>query len=96
MSDLPEEVFVVRFLLDSHAEELAYVDVEFGEERQAKKAMNAIVAANGALVSIDNGSGVPILLRSSNVVAAYVIDENDGLDDEDDEEEDIEKDDEVE
>lgn len=99
MPDLPEEVFVVRFLLDSHAEELAYVDVEFGEERQAKKAMSAVVAANGALVSIDNGSGVPILLRSSNVVAAYVIDENDAYDDEEDEEEEdanSEKDDEVE
>lgn len=100
MPDLPEEVFVVRFLLDSHAEELAYVDVEFGEERQAKKAMNMVVAANGALVSIDNGSGVPILLRSSNVVAAYVIDENDAYDDdeedEDEEDPDSEKDDEVE
>jgi hypothetical protein len=88
---VPDEVFVVRFLLDSHAEELAYVDVEFGEERQAKKALNAVVSANGALVSIDNGSGVPILLRSSSVVAAYVIDEDDAYDDEDDE-----KDDEVE
>jgi hypothetical protein len=93
MPDLPEEVFVVRFLIDSHAEELAYVDVEFGEERQAKKAMNTIISANGALVSIDNGSGVPILLRSSHVVAAYVIDENDAFDDD---EEDDEKDDEVE
>ena len=92
MPDMPEEVFVVRFLLDSNAEELAYVDVEFGEERQAKKALNAVVSANGALVSIDNGSGVPILLRSSNVVAAYVIDENDAYDDEEEDE----KDDEVE
>ena len=92
MPDMPEEVFVVRFLLDSNAEELAYVDVEFGEERQAKKALNAVVSANGALVSIDNGSGVPILLRSSNVVAAYVIDESDAYDDEEEDE----KDDEVE
>jgi hypothetical protein len=92
MPDMPEEVFVVRFLLDSNAEELAYVDVEFGEERQAKKALNAVVSANGALVSIDNGSGVPILLRSSNVVAAYVIDESDAYDDDEEDE----KDDEVE
>jgi hypothetical protein len=92
MADVPEEVFVVRFLLDSHAEELAYVDVEFGEERQAKKALTAVVSANGALVAIDNGSGVPILLRSSNVVAAYVIDEEDAYDDEEEDE----KDDEVE
>ena len=90
MPELPAEVFVVRFLLDSNAEELAYVDIEFGEERQAKKAMNAVISANGALVAVDNGSGVPTLLRSSSVVAAYVIDENDAYDDEDDEDDEVE------
>ena len=85
MPDIPEEVFVVRFLLDSQAEELAYVDIEFSEERQAKKALNAVMSANGALVAIDNGSGVPTLLRSSHVVAAYVIDEDDGFDEDDEE-----------
>lgn len=89
---MPDEIFVVRFLLDSHAEELAYVDVEFGDERQAKKALNAIVTANGTLVAIDNGSGVPTLLRSSHVVAAYVIDEDDMYDDDDEEDEDEEED----
>jgi hypothetical protein len=88
MPEVPAEVFVVRFLLDSQAEELAYVDIEFSEERQAKKALNAVISANGALVGIDNGSGVPTLLRSSHVVAAYVIDEDDAFDDEEDDEDD--------
>jgi len=87
MPDIPEEVFVVRFLLDSQAEELAYVDIEFSEERQAKKALNAVMSANGGLVAIDNGSGVPTLLRSSHVVAAYVIDEDDALEDNDEDDE---------
>jgi hypothetical protein len=85
---MADEIFVVRFLIDSHAEDMAYVDVEFSDERQAKKAMNAVIGANGALVSIDNGSGVPTLLRSSNIVAAYVIDEDDAYEDDEDEEED--------
>jgi hypothetical protein len=86
---MADEVFVVRFLLDSQAKNVAFVDVEFSDERQAKKAMNAVMGANGALVSIDNGSGVPTLLRSSHIMAAYVIDEDDAYDD--DEEEDDEK-----
>lgn len=82
-----EEVLVVRFLLDSHAEDLPYVDVEFNDERAAKKAMNVVLAANGALVAIDNGSGVPTLLRSSHIIAASVVDVNDDDDDEDEEDE---------
>lgn len=82
-----EDVLVVRFLLDSHADDLPYLDVEFNDERAAKKAMNAVLAANGALVAIDNGSGVPTLLRSSHIIAASVIDPDDDYDDEEDDDE---------
>jgi len=80
---MAEEILVIRFLLDSQAEDMAYVDIEFNDERQAKKAMNAVISANGALVSIDNGAGVPVLLRSSHVIAAYAIDDDEFEDEED-------------
>ncbi|GEM_PF-2863173 len=82
---MSDDILVIRFLLDSQAEDLAYVDIEFTDERQAKKALTTVISANGALVSIDNGVGVPVLIRSSHVIAAYIIDDDEYEDDDDDE-----------
>lgn len=73
---------VIRFLLDLQAEEAAYVDLEFESMKQAKKAVNEVFNANGALVMVTTQHEVPVLLRSAQVSAAFPI-EYDGDDDDD-------------
>ena len=80
---MADEKVIIRFLLDLQAEDTSYVDVEFNDERQAKRAVNALLAGQGQLVSVQNASSIPVLLRADDVSAAFPIE----YDDDDDEEE---------
>lgn len=77
---------VVRFLLNVSTEEPAFVDVEFGDDKQVKRALNTLLSANGALVTLTNADNMPILIRAEHVAAAFPIE----YDDEDSEDEDKE------
>jgi hypothetical protein len=76
---------VIRLLLDLQAEETSYVDLEFSSLKNAKRAINEIFSGNGAMVMIQSAHDVPVLVRTSQVSAAFPI-EYDG-DEEDEEEE---------
>lgn len=83
-SDGNSEMVTVRFALKLGTEDPAYVDVTFKDERQARKAIGDVLAANGPLVQIKHFEEVPVLLRSADVSAAYPIDIEDDEEDEDD------------
>lgn len=70
-----KEQVTIRFVLNLHAEEVATVDVLFNDERQARKALNDVLAANGPLVAIKHAGKVPVLIRSADVSAAYTLTE---------------------
>lgn len=73
MSDKPHKPIVVRFVLDLQAEDASYVDIEFANVKQAKRAITDVLSANGALVEITAKDEIPLLLRSSDVSAAFPI-----------------------
>lgn len=78
----------ICFVLNLPTEELAKVEVEFSDARQARRAINAVLGANGPLVAVKNAKDIPVLIRSADVSAAYPLDyENQGDTDEEAEEE---------
>lgn len=77
-----KKTVIVRFLLDLQAEEASFVDVEFNDDKQAKRAISAVLGANGALISLTNASDMPVLLRTQYVAAAFPVEyENENDDD---------------
>ncbi len=75
----------ICFVLNLPTEELAEVEVEFSDARQARRAINAVLSANGPLVAVKNAKDIPVLIRSADVSAAYPVNyENQGDEDEDD------------
>lgn len=85
MSDSDGASVTVRFALKLGTEDPTFVDVTFKDERQARKAVNDVLAANGPLVQLKHISDVPVLLRSADVSAAFPIDASESDEDEDDE-----------
>lgn len=80
-------MITIRFALKLPTEEPAFVDVDFVDSRQARRAINAVLSANGPLVSLKNATNIPVLIRSADVSAAFPVD-YDGQNGEDDDEED--------
>jgi hypothetical protein len=68
-----KKTVIIRFVLDLQAEEMAFVDVEFGDEKQAKQAIKSVLSANGALISVTNAADMPVLLRTQHVSAAFPV-----------------------
>jgi hypothetical protein len=66
-------IIVIRFVLNLPTEETTYVDVEFTDEKQAKKAANLVMNANGALIALNSVSDIPVLLRTEYVAAAFPV-----------------------
>lgn len=69
-----ETAITIRFTLNLPTEDPAYVDVVFADARQARRALNTVLTANGPLVSLKNATDVPVLIRSADVSAAFPID----------------------
>lgn len=82
MSDKTHKPIVIRFVLDLQAEEASYVDIEFANIKQAKRAISDVLGANGALVEITGKEEVPFLLRSSDVSAAFPMKQDEEGEDE--------------
>ncbi len=72
-----DNTIVIRFLLNVSTEEPAFVDVEFGDDKQVKRALNTVLSANGALVTLNNVDNMPILIRTEHVAAAFPIEYDD-------------------
>ena len=74
----------VRFLFDVSTEEPAYVDVAFANASQAQAALNSLTTTTNNLVSLQNASGIPVLVNPARIAAAFPIeyDEEADLDDE--------------
>lgn len=83
MSDKRNAGVVIRFLMDLKAEEASYVDLEFDNLKQAKRAIADVLAANGALVMVTTLHEIPVLLRSADVSAAFPIEYDENADDDD-------------
>lgn len=66
---------VIRFLLNLPTEDPTYLDLPFDSLKQAKRAINDVFSANGALVMLMTQHQVPVLLRTSEVTAAHPLDE---------------------
>lgn len=66
---------VIRFLLSLPTEEPTYLDLPFESLKQAKRAINDVFSANGAVVMLTTHHDVPVLLRTSEVVAAHPLEE---------------------
>lgn len=73
MSEKTQKPVVIRFVMDLQAEELSYVDVEFANTKQAKRAVQDVLTANGALVMIMAKDEIPFLIRTADVSAAFPI-----------------------
>lgn len=86
-----ETAITIRFTLNLPTEDMAYVDVVFEDARQARRAINAVLTANGPLVSLKNATDVPVLIRSADVSAAFPVD-YDGHSDEDEDDQESEDD----
>ena len=67
-------IVTIRFALNLPTEEPAFVDIDFSDARQARRAINNILTANGPLVAIKNLHDIPVLIRSADVSAAFPID----------------------
>jgi len=80
-----KKTVMIRFILNLPTEDLATLDVEFADARQARRAINAVLGANGPLVSVKNATSIPVLIRSADVTAAFALDYED-MGEEDDEE----------
>lgn len=66
---------VIRFLLNLPTEDPTYLDLPFESLKQGKRAINDVFSANGALIMLTTRHEVPVLLRTSDVTAAYPLDE---------------------
>ncbi len=66
---------VIRFLLSLPTEDPTYLDLPFESLKQAKRAINDVFSANGALIMLTTHHEVPVLLRTSEVVAAHLVEE---------------------
>lgn len=66
---------VIRFLLNLPTEDPTYLDLPFESLKQAKRAINDVFSANGALIMLTTRHEVPVMLRTSDVTAAYPLDE---------------------
>ncbi|MCA9882692.1 MAG: hypothetical protein KC615_06950 [Anaerolineae bacterium] len=77
----------IRFLFDVSTEEPAYVDVAFANAAQAQAALTSLTTATANLVSLQNVTGIPVLVNPSRIAAAFPIEyDEDAADfDEDDE-----------
>lgn len=73
MSNEKNKPITIRFLLDLQAEEAVHVDVTFPNLKQAKRALQDVAAANGALVALTVGEDLPVLIRTADISAAYVL-----------------------
>ncbi len=80
------ETVTIRFVLNLPTEDLATLDVAFADARQARRAINAVLGANGPLVSVKNATNIPVLIRSADVSAAFPVDYESQDDDEDEDE----------
>lgn len=80
MSDSDSPTVTVRFALKLGTEDPTFVDVTFSGDRQARKAIGDVLAANGPLVQVKHISDVPVLLRSADVSAAFPIDASESAD----------------
>jgi hypothetical protein len=81
----PHNPVVIRFLLDLQAEEASYVDLEFTNLKQAKRAITDVFSGNGALVMLTTMHEIPVLIRTAHVSAAFPIEyDGDGEEDEED------------
>lgn len=67
-------IVTIRFALKLPTEDPAFVDVEFSDARQARRAINQILSANGPLVALKNLHDIPVLIRSADVSAAFPVD----------------------
>lgn len=63
----------IRFLLQLPTEDPTYLDLPFDSLKQAKRALNDVLSANGALIMLSTSHDTPVLLRTSEVVAAYTL-----------------------
>jgi len=63
----------VRFLFDVSTGEPAYVDVAFANASQAQAALTSLTTAADGLVSVQNATGIPVLLNPSRIAAAFPI-----------------------
>ncbi len=73
MSSEKNKPITIRFLLDLQAEEVVHVDVTFPNLKQAKRALQDVAAANGALVALTAGEELPVLIRTADISAAYML-----------------------
>ena len=71
MSNEKNKPVTIRFVLDLQAEEVVHVDVAFPNQKQAKRALQDVVSANGALIALAVGDESPVLIRTADISAAY-------------------------
>ncbi|MCU0514024.1 MAG: hypothetical protein MUE40_15820 [Anaerolineae bacterium] len=77
---------IIRFLLDVQAEETAFIDVEFGDDKQAKAALKSVLSANGVMIALTNADDMPVLIRTEYVAAAFPVEYDEDEDEEEDDE----------
>jgi hypothetical protein len=75
MTEKKPSAVVIRFLLNLSTEDPTYLDLPFDSLKQAKRALNDVFSANGALIMLTTRHEVPVLLRTSEVTAAYLMEE---------------------
>lgn len=63
----------VRFLFDVSTGEPAYVDVAFANASQAQAALTSLTTASEGLVSVQNITGIPVLVNPARIAAAFPI-----------------------
>lgn len=80
-----KKTVTIRFILNLPTEDLATLDIDFADARQARRAINAVLGANGPLVAVKNATNIPVLIRSADVTAAFPMN-YESIDGDDDEE----------
>lgn len=77
MSNEKNKPITIRFVLDLQAEEVVHVDVAFPNVKQAKRALQDVVSANGALIALTVGEEPAVLIRTADISAAYPLNNED-------------------